>query len=82
MWTDYNLDLDILDSLTPSQELGDPRSSEAEGTTVNDGTTWSDGWTGTVMSGYNYTESFDGVLGSDPNNSTGRFECQSNNNLD
>ena len=58
LWTDYNLDLDILDSTDPpSQELGDPRSS-SEGTTVNDGTTWSDGWTGTVMSGYNYTEIF------------------------
>ena len=47
-----------------------PKKFRAEGTTVNDGTTWSDGWTGTVMSGYNYTESFDGTLGSDANNST------------
>ncbi len=39
-------------------------------TTVNDGTVWSGGWTGTVMSGYNYTESFDGILGTDANNST------------
>ena len=36
----------------------------------NDGTVWSSGWSGTVLSGYNKEESFDGIVTQNGNNCT------------
>ena len=41
-----------------------PKEFTASGTTVNDGTTWSDSVSGTTASGWSKTQAFDGIIGS------------------
>ena len=48
-----------------------PKKFRAQGTTVNDGTTWSNSVSGTEDSGWSKTQSFDGILSSSSRASNG-----------